>query len=63
MDSWKLSTDPFFVDKVKDVVGLYLSRPEGALVLCVDEKVPDPGVGPDRAGAADDARGPGPANP
>jgi transposase len=37
-DSWKLSTDPQFVDKVKDVVGLYLDPPERAVVLCVDEK-------------------------
>jgi len=38
VDSWKLSTDPFFVEKVRDVVGLYLNPPENALVLCVDEK-------------------------
>lgn len=37
-DSWKLSTDPEFVDKVRDVVGLYLDPPERAVVLCVDEK-------------------------
>jgi transposase len=36
--SFKLSTDPFFVEKVRDVVGLYLNPPEKALVLCVDEK-------------------------
>jgi putative transposase len=35
---FKLSTDPFFVDKVVDVVGLYMNPPEHALVLCVDEK-------------------------
>ena len=33
----KLSTDPLFIDKVRDVVGLYLQPPERALVLCVDE--------------------------
>ncbi|WP_217131150.1 IS630 family transposase, partial [Streptomyces sp. AC558_RSS880] len=33
-----LSTDPLFIDKVRDVVGLYLDPPEKALVLCVDEK-------------------------
>lgn len=33
-----LSTDPFFVEKVRDVVGLYLNPPDHALVLCVDEK-------------------------
>ena len=37
-DSWKLSKDPLFVDKVRDVVGLYVNPPERALVLCVDEK-------------------------
>lgn len=35
---FKLSTDPFFVEKVRDVVGLYLNPPDNALVLCVDEK-------------------------
>jgi transposase len=38
VDSFKLSPDPLFVEKVRDVVGLYLNPPEGALVLCVDEK-------------------------
>jgi transposase len=37
-DTFKLSTDPYFVEKVRDVVGLYLSPPERAIVLCVDEK-------------------------
>jgi transposase len=37
-DSWKLSKDPQFIDKVHDVVGLYLDPPEAAVVLCVDEK-------------------------
>ena len=37
-DSWKLSSDPLFVAKVRDVVGLYLDPPERAVVLCVDEK-------------------------
>jgi len=37
-DTWKLSKDPQFVDKVRDVVGLYLDPPERAVVLCVDEK-------------------------
>ena len=35
---FKLSTDPHFVEKVRDVVGLYLNPPDKALVLCVDEK-------------------------
>jgi transposase len=38
VDTWKLSTDPQFIDKVRDVVGLYLDPPAAALVLCVDEK-------------------------
>lgn len=37
-DSFKLSTDPLFVEKVVDVVGLYHNPPEKAVVLCVDEK-------------------------
>src|ERR1700687_814524 len=36
--SFKLSTDPFFVEKGRDIVGLYLNPPDKALVLCVDEK-------------------------
>ena len=35
---FKLSTDPFFVEKVRDIVGLYLNPPDNAMVLCVDEK-------------------------
>src|SRR5262245_425329 len=45
-ESFKLSTDPFFVEKVRDIVGLYLNPPDRAIVLCVDEKsqaqAPDP---------------------
>lgn len=37
-DTWKLSKDPLFIEKVRDVVGLYLNPPERAVVLCVDEK-------------------------
>ncbi len=37
-ESFKLSTDPLFIDKVRDVVALYLDPPERAAVLCVDEK-------------------------
>lgn len=37
-EAWKLSTDPLFIDKVRDVVGLYMNPPDHALVLCVDEK-------------------------
>jgi transposase len=38
IETFKLSTDPDFVAKVRDVVGLYVSPPEHAIVLCVDEK-------------------------
>jgi transposase len=38
IDDFKLSTDPQFIDKVRDVVGLYLNPPDAAVVLCVDEK-------------------------
>ena len=37
-ESFKLSSDPFFVEKVRDIVGLYLNPPDQAVVLCVDEK-------------------------
>jgi len=37
-DTFKLSTDPLFVDKLFDVVGLYFNPPDGAIVLCADEK-------------------------
>lgn len=37
-ETFKLSTDPLFIEKVRDIVGLYLDPPEHALVLCVDEK-------------------------
>src|ERR1700760_1632138 len=37
-DTFKLSKDPLFIDKVRDIVGLYLNPPDRALVLCVDEK-------------------------
>jgi hypothetical protein len=38
VETFKLSSDPLFVEKVRDIVGLYLSPPERAVVLCVDEK-------------------------
>ena len=37
-ETFKLSRDPLFIEKVRDIVGLYLSPPDRALVLCVDEK-------------------------
>ena len=39
-EKWKLSTDPQFVAKVRDIVGLYLNPPERAVVLAVDEETP-----------------------
>jgi transposase len=39
-ESFKLSPDPQFIDKVRDIVGLYLNPPEAAVVLCVDEETP-----------------------
>lgn len=38
VQTFKLSTDPFFIEKLRDVIGLYLNPPDNALVLCVDEK-------------------------
>ena len=37
-ETFKLSTDPLFVEKVRDIVGLYLNPPDRAMVLCIDEK-------------------------
>ena len=37
-ETFKLSTDPFFIEKVRDIVGLYLDPPDRAMVMCVDEK-------------------------
>ena len=39
VDSFKISHDPEFAEKLEDIVGLYLNPPEHVLVLCVDEKV------------------------
>jgi hypothetical protein len=38
LETFKLSSDPLFVDKVRDIAGLYFNPPDHALVLCVDEK-------------------------
>ena len=38
VETFKLSNDPHFIEKLRDVVGLYLNPPENALVFCVDEK-------------------------
>ena len=59
VETWKLSTDPEFIGKVRDVVGLYMSPPEHALVLCVDEKSQIQALdrtAPMSAGAAHDPR-------
>jgi hypothetical protein len=37
IETWKLSTDPQLIEKVRDVVGLYIDPPQKTLVLCVDE--------------------------
>ena len=37
-ETFKLSADPLFIEKVRDIVGLYMASPERAVVLCVDEK-------------------------
>src|SRR6202007_497207 len=39
-ETFKLSKDPLFIDKVRDIVGLYMSPPENALALCLEEKSP-----------------------
>ena len=54
METWKLSSDPEFIAKVRDVVGLYMSPPEHALVLAVDENSRT-GAGPHRPVPTDDA--------
>jgi transposase len=51
-ETFKLSTDPLFVEKVRDIVGLYLDPPDRALVLCVDEKSQIQALDRKRASAA-----------
>ena len=48
LESFKLSTDPLFVAKVRDIVGLYLNPPDHALVLCVVSKAANNEVVPCR---------------
>ena len=62
-ETFKLSSDPFFVEKVRDIVGLYLAPPDRALVLCVDEKSQIQGLGPFPAPLADAPRAGGAAQP
>ena len=54
-DGFKLSTDPLFIEKVVDVVGLCHDPPDKAVVLCADKKSQVQALGPVSAGAADDA--------
>jgi transposase len=56
-ETWKLSKDPQFIEKVRDVVGLYLNPPERAVVLCVDEKVRHEALS-DSSGVQDPDAGP-----
>jgi hypothetical protein len=60
IEDFKLSTDPHFIEKVRDVVGLYLSPPDAAVMSCVDEKTQMQALDLTRAGVADPAghRGP-----
>ena len=44
VDTFKLATDPQVIDKVRDLVALYLHSPEAAMVLCVDEKMGVPAL-------------------
>ena len=52
-ETFKLSKDPLFIEKVRDIVGLYLHPPDRALVLCVDEEEPNPSLGPNPTAVAD----------
>ena len=53
--TFRLSNDPKFAEKLKDVVGPYVDPPAHAVVLLIDEKEPNPGTRPHPAGAADEA--------
>jgi transposase len=59
VENFKFSKDPLFVQKLRDVVGLYLNPPEHALVLSVDEKSLSSGVGPHPAATAAATGNPG----
>ena len=58
--TFKLSNDPQFAAKVRDIVGLYVDPPAHAVVLSVNEKSQDPGARPHAAGAAAEE---GPSSP
>ena len=55
VETFKLSNDPKFEEKLIDVAGLYLNPPEKAIVLCTGREVLHTGAGPDPAVAADEA--------
>ena len=52
VETFKLSKDPLFIDKVRDIVGLYLAPPDRALVLCVDESQIQRSIAPPRPAVA-----------
>ena len=58
VETFKLSTDPQFIEKVRDVVGLYLDPPDGGAGAVRRREDPDPGAGPHPADAADAGRPP-----
>lgn len=55
-ESFQLSADPFFVEKIRDVVGLYMTPPQNALVLCIDEKSRDTSARTQPAAVAHETR-------
>jgi hypothetical protein len=58
VEDFEVSPDPLLIDKIRDVIGLYLAPPVGAAVFAAGEKPQIQAYpGPDRAGAADDPRG------
>ncbi len=61
-ETFKLSKDPLFMEKIRDIVGVYLHPPERAVVLLCRRKSTDSGAGPHAAGAADAARRAGAAH-
>ena len=63
VENFKFSKDPQFVEKVRDIVGLYLNPPDRAIVLCVDEKSQVPGVESDAADSAAGHQGCQPGSP
>ena len=63
VDTFKLSADPQSVEKVRDIVGLYLNPPDHVLVLCLDEKKSGASAGSHAAAAADATRDSGAADP